>query len=217
MTAKDLLYKVLDYQHGWAARPLAQATPALLRLGQIEALQAAFGLSKQAVDPAVQVTYNRHDRAYHLNTLSTLDYLLQGEFLRDRPEEVYADLAQRARTTVCARYGFSPDDRLARRPHLNWLYNYLLHYRQALYNVSLPERGMLEGFAVGLLYGQELANRMKAVIQLNTGEIDDVLWELLDPTKRDIPTVDLTQHFGYRIIDFEAIDLAWRMEELARE
>jgi hypothetical protein len=217
MTAKDLLYKVLDYQHSWAARPLAHATPALLRLAQIEALQTAFGLSKQAVDPNVQVTYNRHNRAYHLNTLSTLDYLLQGEFLRDRPEETYEALAQRARTTVCALYGFSPDDRLARRPHLNWLYNYLLGYRQALYSVSLPERGMLEGFAVGLFYGQELANRVKAVIQLNTGEIDEVLWELLDPAKRDIPTADLTQHFGYRVIDFEAIDLAWRMEELDRE
>lgn len=217
MTAKDLLYKVLDYQHYWAARPQSQSTPAVLRLAQIEALQVAFGLSKQAVNPNVQIMYNRHDRAYHLNTLSTLEYLLQGEFLRDRPEEVYEAVATRARTTVCALYGFSPDDRLARRPHLSWLYNYLLHYRQALYGVSLPERGMLEGFAVGLLYGQELANRVKAVIQTSTGEMDDVLWELLDPAKRDIPTADLTQHFNYREIDFESIDLAWRMEELDRD
>lgn len=55
------------------------------------------------------------------------------------------------------------------------------------------------------------------MIHLNTGEIDDILWELLDPTKRDISTADLTHHFGYRVIDFAPLDLAWRMEELDRE
>jgi hypothetical protein len=214
MTAKELLHKVLAYQRSWAARTVAHSKPASLRLAQIEALQAAFGLSKQQANPLVQRTYNGRDRATHFQTLSNLDYFLQGEFLHDRPAEVYADLADRARTTVCELYGIPLDDRMARKAHLNWLYNYLLRYRQALYDLSQPERGMLEGFAVGLLYGQELANRMKAAIQANTSEIDEVLWELLDPRKQDLPLDYLEQHYNYKETDFEAIDLAWRMEDL---
>jgi hypothetical protein len=213
MTAQDYLYQLLAYRHGWADRTLAQSKPALLRVAQLEALQAAFGLQKPAATALGAHGVDRHARAYQLNALSSLDYVVRGEFLRDRPEDLYHSLIERARAAVCAAFDLSPDDRLVRRPHLSWLFNYLLHYRQSLYDVSQRELGMLEGFALGLHYGQLLANQVKGVIQANTHELDAVLWELLDPARQDIPLVELSQRYGYRDLDFEAIDLAWRMED----
>lgn len=213
MTAQDYLYKLLAYRHGWADHALAQSRPALLRVAQLEALQNAFGLRKPAATALGAHGGNRHERAYALNTLSSFDYVVRGEFLRDRSEELYQPLIERARTAVCAAFGLPSEDRLARRPHLSWLFNYLFHYRQQLYNMSQPELGMLEGFALGLHYGQLLANQVKEVIQTSTKELDAVLWELLDPTQQDIPLAELSHQYGYRDLDFETIDLAWRMED----
>ncbi len=216
MTAQDYLYKLLAYRHEWAKHTVAQSKPALLRVAQLESLQAAFGLSKPPATALGSHGASRHERAYHLNTISALDYVVLGEFLRDRPEDLYRPLIERARTAVCAAFGLSPDDRLTRRSHLGWLFNYLFHYRQSLYNLSQPELGMLEGFALGLHYGQLLANQVKGAIQTSTAELDAVLWELLDPAQQDIPVAELSERYGYRELDFEAIDLAWRMEDLDR-
>lgn len=213
MTAQDYLYKLLAYRHSWADPTVAQSKPALLRVAQLEALQAAFGLCKPLATALGAHGANRHERAYNLRPLSSLDYVVRGEFLRDRPEELYQPLIERARTAVCAAFGFSPEDRLTRRPHLSWLFNYLFHYRQQLYDMSQPELGMLEGFALGLHYGQLLANQVKGVIQTSTHELDAVLWELLDPTRQDISLAELSHRYDYRDLDFEAIDLAWRMED----
>ena len=213
MTAQDYLHKLLAYRHGWTDRTLAQSKPALLRVAQLEALQTAFGLQKPASTALGAHGAGRHARAYELNPLSSLDYVVRGEFLRDRPEDLYHSLIERARAAVCAAFDLSPDDRLVRRLHLSWLFNYLFHYRQSLYDVSQPELGMLEGFALGLHYGQLLTNQVKGVIQASTRELDAVLWELLDPARQDIPLIELSQRYGYRDLDFEAIDLAWRMED----
>ncbi len=40
-----------------------------------------------------------------------------------------------------------------------------------------------------------------------------MLWELLDPAQQDIPVAELSQRYGYRELDFKAIDLDWRMED----
>jgi|GEM_PF-1318867 len=218
MTAKDLLHKLLEYRNDWAARERVQSKPARIRLAQLEALQEAFGLTKQHVNMLVRVKYSLEgrrtelDRAQYLNGLTNVDYLVQGEFLRDRPKECYNALAERARVRVQAVYeNRASAEQMARPVNISWLYNYLLHYRQDLYAVAQPEHGMLEGFSVGLLYGQELANTVKHTIQQSTVEIDEVLGLILDPSQRVVTMGQLVSAYRYPDVNLEDIDLTWRM------
>ena len=71
---------------------------------------------------------------------------------------------------------------------------------------------MLEGFSVGLFYSQELQNQLKELIRANLSDIDDTLWLLLDPARRDVALPRLVQDYGYA--DLAAIDLEWRMSDL---
>jgi hypothetical protein len=218
MTAKDLLHKLLEYRTDWAAPDRVQSKPATIRLAQLEALQEAFGLTKQYVNLLVRVKYKlggkqiELDRAQYLNGLTNLNYVVKGEFLRDRPEECYSELAEQAKARVHELYQSAPADRMARPVEISWLYNYLLNYRQDLYAITQMESGMLEGFAVGLLYGQDLVNTVKRTIQQSTTEMDEVLWAILDPSKRVITMDQLVRTYHYPDVELSGIDLEWRME-----
>lgn len=91
MNAKDLLNKYLDYNHLWASPERINTKPANIRRLQIEALQKAFKLTKDNVNPLIQTvdSFEKHrlNRTQYLSQLTNLQYLLQGEFLRDRNEE----------------------------------------------------------------------------------------------------------------------------------
>lgn len=218
MTAKDLLNKILDYQYLWTLPQNKNSKPAKLRLEQIEALLDAFGLTKKYVNPLVQIKYsivgNKEglDRARHLNKLTNLEYLLHGEFLHDREKDANAELSKKIIETTATLY---PDmtEHINRRPvDIGWLFNNLLIFRQEVYKLTYPNGGMLEGFSAGLHYSFHLQHKLKAIITDNLNEIDETLWLILDPNKRDIEMSALISKHKYVDHDFNAIDLDWRME-----
>lgn len=213
MTAKDLLEKVLDYNYLWSLPDRKNSKPAKTRLAQIEALQEAFGLTKKYVNPFVQIKYSfagekqKLDRAKQLNRITNLEYLLNGEFLHDRDKEANKELTAKITKTVTALY---PDmvEYIQHRPvDIGWLFNDLLGFRQEVYKLTYPNGGMLEGFSAGLHYSFYLQRQLREVIKANLSEIDETLWLILDPAKRDI---DKSQ-INYPDADIENIDLEWRM------
>ena len=46
----------------------------------------------------------------------------------------------------------------------------------------------------------------------NLEEIDEVLWLLIDPQKRDVPITELISRFNYPDADLDKLDLDWRIE-----
>ena len=108
MTAKDLLNKILDYQYIWVLPQNIDSRPAKLRLEQIEILLDAFGLTKNHVNPLVQIKYfilgekDSLNRSKHLNKLSNIQYFLQGEFLHDREIDANKDLCEKIIRTICS-------------------------------------------------------------------------------------------------------------------
>ena len=89
MTAQDLLHKLLEYNRHWTRKHLVKEKPSVVRRQQIESLLDAFGLSKQYVDPSVQIKYSRQgeysviSRAEKLSKLTNIEYVMHGEFLKD--------------------------------------------------------------------------------------------------------------------------------------
>ncbi len=218
MTAKDLLYKILDYHYLWTLPQNKKSKPAKLRYQQIETLLDAFGLTKKKVNPLVQIKYtiagNKEglDRARVLNKLTNLEYLLRGEFLHDREKDAHAELNKTIIETITTLYPIMTEH-INRRPvDIGWLFNNLLHFRQEVYNLTYPNGGMLEGFSAGLHYSFYLQDKLKALITDNLNEIDETLWLILDPTKRDLEMHTLVSKYNYVDHNFNAIDLEWRME-----
>ncbi|WP_276501832.1 hypothetical protein [Terrimonas pollutisoli] len=213
MTAKDLLNKILDYNYLWLSPNRKNSIPAKIRLSQIEALQEAFGLTKKYVNPLVQIKYSftgnkdKLDRAKHLNKLTNLEYLLNGEFLYDREKVANKELSEKIATRITSLY---PDltEYIHQKPvDIGWLFNDLLNFRQEIYKITYPNDGMLEGFSAGLHYSFYLQRQLKEIINNNLSEIDETLWLILDPTKRELSKKEI----NYPDADLENIDLEWRM------
>ncbi|WP_341899923.1 hypothetical protein [Fluviicola taffensis] len=218
MTAKDLLYKILDYRYVWSLPQNKNSKPAKARLEQIESLLDAFGLTKKYVNPLVQIKYSisgnkqSQDRARHLNKLTNLEYLLNGEFLHDREEHANAELSWKIIETITSIYPEMAGNINLRPPDIAWLYNNLLIFRQEVYKLTYPNGGMLEGFSAGLHYSFHLQHKLKTLIKENLDEIDETIWLILDPTKQDIEMSTLISKHKYVDYDFDALDLDWRVE-----
>lgn len=211
MTAKDLLYKILDYNYLWSLPNRIHSKPAMVRLSQIESLQNAFGLSKEYISPITQIKYaivgDKHKlkRAQHLSNLTNLEYLLRGYFLYVRQEEANKELSEKVKTTLT-----SIDPGMAKHINENpvdikWLFDSLLHFRQEVYKLTYPNEGMLEGYSSGLHYSFYLQRRLKKTIQDNLSEMDETLWLILDPEKREISK----EKINYPDVDLSSIDLEW--------
>ncbi|WP_347069836.1 hypothetical protein [Flavobacterium sp. WV_118_3] len=218
MTAKDLLYKILDYQYLWALPHNKNSKPANLRLEQMESLLDAFGLAKKNIDPLVQIKdfisgdKESVDRAKRLKKLTNLDYLVQGEFLYDREDHENAVLSEKVRETIISLYPNMTAHINERPINISWLYNNLFLFRKEVYKLTYPNGGMAEGFSAGLHYSFYLQNKLKTCITDNLNEIDETLWLILDPAKRDIDMNTLVSQYNYIDHDFKAIDFDWEME-----
>lgn len=218
MTAKDLLYKILEYNCLWSDTDLAKDKPSVIRKQQIESLLDAFGLSKKYVNPLIQIKYyigrkkEEINRASQLNKLTDIEYLMRGEFLHDRPYEENHELSARAIKEIKKMDNNIPEDRLNRPVDIGWMFNSLLNFRVKAYELAYPDEGMLEGFSVGLMYSQHLQTILKKTILENLAEIDDTLWLILDPQRRDISIEELVSEFNYPDVDLNKIDFEWRIE-----
>lgn len=217
MTAKDLLHKLLDYNYLWTRTDLINHKPSVIRRQQIESLLNAFGLSKNYVNPLVQIKYStlgkkgELNRAKQLNKLTNIEYLQHGEFLNDRPYEENQELSDRATTKIKELYKQIPENIMNRPVNIGSMFNNLFNFRQEIYKVAYLNEGMSEGFSVGLIYSQILQSKLKNLIKENLDEIDDTLWLILDPKQREINIEDLKNKFDYPDVDLNKIDLDWRI------
>lgn len=216
MTAKDLLYKYFEYKYLWARADLLNDRPSIIRKNQIESLLDAFGLSKKYVNPFIQIKYSivgkkeELSRSIQLNKITNIEYLERGEFLFDRPYEENKELSNLAIKKISELYQGITDDRLKRPVDISWMFNNLLIFRQQIYKVGYPSEGMVEGFSVGLIYSQYLKSKLKKIINYNLEEIDNTLWLILDPKKREIDIEELRTKFAYPDVDLDKIDLQWK-------
>ena len=214
MTAKDLLHKYLNYAYLWRAH--TEDEPSKIRLQQLNILLEAFNISKKN-ETASSVTYiilgnaDSMSRKQRLAQLTALEYFESGEFLHDRPYATNKEVVSKATAAVGEIMEHTSE---ARKNEINisWLFNNLLGYRRDAYAFAYPPGGMLEGYSVGLYYSFYLQSKLSEAMQLNLEEIDEVLWLLIDPQKRDIPLAELISRFNYPDADLDKLDLDWRME-----
>lgn len=214
MTAKDLLHKYLNYDYLW--RIHSEDEPSKIRLQQLNILFEAFNISTKNAVPS-QVNYlsvgtddimNRKD---YIAELTDLEYFTLGEFLNDRPYATNKKVVKMA-TSAMGEIKERTIEGFKNEIHITWLFSSLLEYRSDAYRFAYPPSGMMEGYSVGLYYSFYLQHKLTASMQPGLEEIDEVLWLLIDPQKRDIPLAELISQFNYPNPDLDRIDLDWRIE-----
>ena len=133
--------------------------------------------------------------------------MLSGEFLNDREKEANNELSEKTLSKIKSLYPDLPQHLIEKPVNIKWMFTNLLTFRQEVYNLTYPEGGMLEGFCSGLHYSFYLQSELKKIILDNLSEIDETLWLILDPLKRELSKEEI----GFPDADLESIDLHWRM------
>jgi len=196
MTAKDLLYKIFEYQYLWAGNSPDKCPPAKLRFAQIESLANAFGVYK------VENTAEKQHRV--------VSYIISGDFLSERKA---LDISLTQKITAFIEKHFPSAKEMGRhmlRDHdIRWLFNDLVNYRQEMYKVTRPWDGMLEGFSGGLHYAKYLQYQLNTIIKDSLTEIDDTLWVMVDPERR---TLDVLPAGYPSDEDVRSAELDWLMD-----
>lgn len=214
MTAKDLLHKYLNYDHLW--RVHTGDEPSKIRLQQLNILFEAFDLSAKNAVPSA-ANYLSVDAEYmparkeYLAEVSDLEYFECGEFLNDKPYNINKEVVKMATTAIGDMKEHTIEGR-RNAIHITWLFSDLLDYRRRAYALAWPPGAMMEGYSVGLYYSHYLQHKLTGAIQSNLQEIDEVLWLLIDPQKRDIPLAELISKYNYPDADLDKLDLDWRIE-----
>jgi hypothetical protein len=221
MTALDLLYKILDFRN-WEGsferyhlNALADKKPSFVRLQQIECLLAAFQLTKEYINPSLQIFYGNQktSRKEELSKLSNLQYFLNGEFIKDREyqnnnqELIYTTLEVAKRLTYLdAKY-------FKKEVHIGWLFNSLITYRTEIHRFTQKPKFFDEGFEVGAYYAMYLKTELSKDLIKNLQEIDQTLSLIIDPIQRIFSLEELQSKYNYIEFDLEQIDLEWRNTE----
>ena len=140
--------------------------------------------------------------------MTYLEYLLNGEFLYDREKEANKELSDRVITKIIDLYPELTDYIREKPVDIRWLFNDLLNFRQDVYEITYPNGGVLEGFSTGLHYSFYLQGQLKEIIKNNLSDIDETLWLILDPAKRELGKDEI----NYPEVDLDNIDLEWRID-----
>lgn len=214
MTAKDLLYKYIEYACDWSTEK--EFPSSSFRLRQIEAMLEAFELTKKYADPHRDVTYfdsngGQQTRAEYLDELTDLEYFEQCEFIDERPEEVYKELIDHV-----IKIEVEPRKSLKsirdKRIDPGTIFGALLSFRLDIYRLIHNHGYQLEGYNVAFAYAMRLRWNLIDTLNKNLDEIDEILWLLIDPQKRDIPLETLVSRFNYPDVDLGEHDRQYRFD-----
>lgn len=215
ITAKDLLLKILDYNCYWGLPENELSEPARIRLEQIEHLLDVFGLTKSHVD-TFRTSYifdgvecQIENRAVYISGMTDFEYVIEGEFILDRPENRNQEIIERAFTTAKMIYPEADDAYLLGTDrggaYINFLFKDLLEFRQEIYKITNPVWRLDSGSTLGRIYREYLKKQMRQSIIDNLNEIDDTLCLILDPEKRAFSADTI----NYKEIDFADMDMNW--------
>lgn len=230
LTAKDLLYKALDYGTFWNnSRKIRQSPSAKAREQQLSAFFKAFEISRinglkhevAPVGPDQVITRSyylqsgskdpleRHD---YIKKLRDIEYFVTGEFLNDRDESKY-EATTGSILTALHTIGQEPTPVGVQQPmDLAYIFRTLYGHRQILF-ISC-ESGFLQmttsaARSVEELYCQRVKHNNTQAIRAGCAEVDDILCNLIDPDHRSFTEAEIQ----FPVWDLPALDLNWYQQE----
>jgi len=224
-TAKDLLYKALDYDGFWnTSKRMKSSKPSQLRQLQLEKLLIGFGISKTNAKPQPQIKGDRQiltvhyisgrskpmNRDEYLKTLTNFKYFATGEFIADTNQEKYRNLISRIITT--SKSVFPDHSEIIDKEPVNLvsLFNDLYNFRLSLYHIikySFSKKRE-QAFSIEDDYALYLRKNFIASMDIHLSEVDEILCTIIDPEMKSLKKEEI----DYPDDDLKAIDEEWENE-----
>ena len=229
LTARDLLYKALDYDGFWnSSKRMRDSESSKARKLQLDSLLHAFQISKKNAKAASQLpdrtgkenvviksfyssSRNRKslERLDYIKTLNDFQYLTYGEFIADIDREKYQDTLKHIVTLV--KTIFLDETKIIDQNSINLvrLFHNLYSFRHIAYNTfetSFLKLTRSQDFLIEEEYCYFFKQAFIRKIPDNFTEIDELLCILIDPEKKSFSEDEV----NYQEFDFDAIDLNWQ-------
>jgi hypothetical protein len=204
ITAKDLLYKALDYDNFWhSTERLKKSDAGKARKAQLDSLLAAFNISKKNINSAANKPYvmDKHqyaenfysvsgrsktmNRFEYIKSIDNIRYFTTGEFIADIGITHYNKISKRILKKVIRIFPDYKAPIVDDRINLVLLFSKLFNYRHSIHfmlNVALRE-SITKDTAIEECYSIHLEKRAREKINTNLKEIDSLLCFLIDPKK----------------------------------
>jgi hypothetical protein len=225
-TARDLLYKALDYDGFWnTSQQMLNTKPSQLRQLQLEKLLTGFGISKTNAKPQSQIKgghqivkiyfTSRHpkqmDRPTYLKTLTNFKYFATGEFISDISREKYQNLIDRIIAT--SKNVFPEQSEIIDKEPINLvsLFHDLYNFRVSVYHTIKYHfsKKRMKLFSTEDDYALYLRNKFILSMDTKLSEIDEILCAMIDPEKKIVKGEEI----NYPSDDLKAIDDEWENNE----
>lgn len=229
LTAKDLLYKGLDYGGFWdTSKKMRDSPPSIARRAQLDALLMAFGIDKKNASAATQVPVETAEnetvimvyststnpksmnRLEYIKSLKNFEYFSSGEFLADRDRTKYEGLISQIISTI--KNSFPEQSNVIDQQPLNLvqlfreLYNCRLHFTHM---VNFIDRFQInDRFSIETAFTAQVRKRSIDAMSQYLTELDDLLCLLIDPDQRSFNEAEI----NYPSYDLAALDAAWYQE-----
>ncbi|MGI4869961.1 MAG: hypothetical protein ACRYFX_02150 [Janthinobacterium lividum] len=188
-TALDFIDAYLDLKamspevRLWSEKGFISNPPRLYRFQRLVALAQALGLP------------------------TSFDKLETGEFLAERPLELYSPLLSEADEYLHTAFGFKPR---SSRSDLSLLCQQLLRFLEQLRQITRFNSGWLEASSRGALYSIKLTEVViDSLGQEPVAHLRGVLAHLLDPYARQFTQSELVRRFGFPVVDLLDVDIDW--------
>jgi len=226
ITAKDLLYKALDFDGFWNnSKQIMKSTPSKYRQQQLDKLLKGFDISKGNAKSETQVptlgnfitqtiySTTTHptsmSRLEYIETLTNFKYFTTGEFIADANRDKYQFVIVKVISSI--KNIFPEQSEVIEKQPLNLvqlfrnLYNCRLGLHHSINFQYKWETKMRKEFSTEYDYSLHLQGNFIKSLETNFAEIDEIICLLIDPTKRTLSEKEL----DYPNFDFEAIDREW--------
>jgi hypothetical protein len=224
-TARDLLYKALDYDGVWnISKRMLNSKPSQLRQLQIEKLLLGFGISKTNEKPQSRIDgkyiiesiyisgqSKQMNRSEYLKKLTDFKYFTTGEFISDASPEKYQHLIDQIIST--SKSIFPEQSEIIDKKPLNLvsLFKYLYNFRLTVYLMIEFDfsKKRIKLFSTEDDYALYL--RKKFTTSMNAGllEIDEMLCTLIDPENKTLKEDEI----NYPSDDLKSLDEEWENNE----
>ncbi len=199
MKAIDLVDKIFELKamtpeiDDWDREKLVDNPPRFVRLKRVESLLKAFKL----------------DGSGSIKTNILIKSFLSGDFIKERPIEVYEEAVDFMEKYTAKNSGFINKRRVARSWDLAVTFERLISYKEVTRKLLKFNSDLLEAGTIGLNFSITLTNSISEKVRDYLSDIDKVLELLINPGGLSFTEEELETLYSYPTENLYEIDDDW--------
>lgn len=204
----DLLDKILEFIEMtpdttlWSSEKLSSNLPRLIRFQQVNSLLTALFQRKES-ENLLENTVTLFERNKNL----TIQSVLEGDFIRERNIEDYAELISFIKLTVSQRNDEPDDYRTIHIGQLTMPYQQLVKYRRKLRSLQTFNSGCLEASTITSYFPIHLTNSITMDLSDKYYDLDKALELFINPNNLQFTEDELKEKYNFPLDNLDDVDI----------